>query len=134
MSLINYPLQFNDMLQQKRLRVAHFTKPTGPVGVNGWSPVAQHEYGFSLIGLVASNPTGSGVAGAIAVDVYGSMNGMDFEKLTTLNVTPGAGTMRDGGHVVLSGVWPYVCFNVTAVGTAGTVVDGYAQPVAGNLN
>lgn len=134
MALINYPLQYNNQLTQKRLRVAHFTKPTGPVGVNGWSPIAQHEYGFSLVGLIASNPNGTGVAGTTSVDVYGSLNGIDFEKLTTVTITAGAGVMRDGGHTVLSGVWPYIGFNVTAVGTAGTVVDGYAQPVAGNLN
>ena len=134
MALINYPLQFNDMLKARRLRVVGITKTNGPIGLNGWSPVAQHEYGFSLVSVVASNPTGAGVAGTTSVDIYGSMNGIDFEKLATISTTANAGTMRDGGHTVLAGVWPYITFNVTAVGTAGTVVDGYAQPVAGNLN
>lgn len=134
MALINYPLQFDDSLKQRRLRVADFTKQNGAVALNGWSPVVQHEYGFQLIQLIASNPTGNGVAGTTTADVYGSLNGRDFEKVGTVTISAPSGVYRDASHLVLSGVWPYVGFTVTAVGTAGTVVEGLAQPVAGNLN
>lgn len=134
MALVNYPLQYDNSLVQRRLRVANFTKPGGPIGLNQWSPVAQHEYGYQLVQLIVSNPTGNGVSGTTAADIYGSLNGRDFEKLGTITIVGAAGDNRDCGHLVLTGVWPYVAFHVTSVGTAGTVVEGLAQPVAGNLN
>ncbi len=131
---ISNPQILNIAGLRSRLRVADITKTKGPIPVNGSSLIVGHEYGFSLVQCVVSNPTGAGVAGTTTVAVLGSLNGQDFEVIGTITITGAAGQGRVAGHTILSGVWPFIYFVVTAVGTAGSVVDGYAQPVAGNLN
>ena len=133
MSVANLPLQYNANVHS-RLRIVDMTKASGPVGVGGFSPVVYHEYGFQLVQAVASNPTGAGIAGNTTINVYGSLNGRDFELLGQITIASGAGVNRTAGHIVLSGVWAFVAYEVAAVPVAGTVVEAWAQPVAGNLN
>lgn len=96
--------------------------------------VLSHVVGLTSIQVVVYDTLGNPLTSASSVDIYVSLNNLDFVLLTTLSIGASV-TSRNSDFYSFPGIWsPYTYAVPVTLGTANSVCVLYGQPVPGSFN